>query len=212
MDTDLNVVTIKLLRNKWGRSGLQMQLIVSQEQGVLSHLTEFHYLKTNKQYGMEGNLQNYTLVFCPEIKLSRTAVRSKIDKHPTLRRGLTIASELLQLNQLFTDTDGVFCTPKELYDDLKALGYDWEVLLRTRGWWTFSNDSHPIPFLTTMDLLRMRKKLYVPFWMKPEDVPAACRDIARPNSVEYFAMREALDKAAARAAKKVATTEEITTA
>jgi hypothetical protein len=58
------------------------------------------------------------------------------------------------------------CTPKQLHDDLVALGYDWDVLLKTRGWWSMDNDSQDLPpFLSTMDLLRMRKGLYHPYWL-----------------------------------------------
>ena len=50
--------------------------------------------------------------------------------------------------------------------DIKALGYDWKELLATRSWYTFFNEKHPVPFLSTMDLLRMRAGLYHPYWMK----------------------------------------------
>lgn len=170
MDTDLTLVTITMLRNKYGRSGLMLQLVVSQEQGWLPSLTEFHYIKTCERYGFEGNLQNYNLVLCPEIKLSRTAIRPKIEKHPELRRALNILCELKQMEMLWTDTDNLRCKPEELYADLIAMGYDWPTLLATRGWWTFENDKHPIPFLSSMDLLKMRKGQYKPYWW-PADKP-----------------------------------------
>lgn len=164
-DTDLMVVTLVLLRSKMGRSGLMMQVLVSQEEGVLPSLSEFHYLKTNK-FGFGGNLQNYYLEILPEVKLSRTAARGKIDKDEKLRRALNITAELCQMTFLWHDLpEGLLCTPKELYDDLKAMGYDWDTLLSTRGWWTYDNDTQPTKFLSTMDLLRMRSKLYFPYWM-----------------------------------------------
>lgn len=171
LDTDLMLVTVTLLRNKYGRSGLMMQIIVSQELGVQPSLTEFHYLKTVDRYGFEGNLQNYNLILCPDIKLSRTTIRRKIDTHQELRRALNILAEMLQITSLMTDKDGVFCTPQELYADLIAMGYDWPTLLNTRGWWTYDNDKQPIPFLSTMDLMRMRKGLYVPYWWPKETKP-----------------------------------------
>ncbi len=59
----------------------------------------------------------------------------------------------------------LYCTPQELYDDLKAKGFDWDVLLNTRGYWTYLDDPNPLPFLSTMDLLRMRTGEYFPYWM-----------------------------------------------
>lgn len=165
-DTDLNELTLVLLRSKMGRSGLVMKILVSQEEGVLGSLSEFHYLRTNKYYGLGGNDRNYYSEFLPDVKLSRTTVRAKLDSDARLRRAIQISADLLQMSMLWHDAEeGMLCTPKELYDDLKAMGYDWSTLLDTRPWWTYDNDRHPIPFLTTADLLRMRKKRYHPYWM-----------------------------------------------
>ena len=57
------------------------------------------------------------------------------------------------------------CTPEELRDDLIKQGYDMDLIMSTRGYWLFNNDINPIPFLSTFDLLRMRKGEYFPFWM-----------------------------------------------
>jgi hypothetical protein len=165
-DTDLNALTLVMLRSKTGRSGLIMQILVSQEEGVLPSLSEFHYIKTNNRFGFGGNIQNYYLELIPEVKLSRTAVRSKLDNDAKLRRAVNITSEMCQMSMLWHDLDEtLICTPKELYDDLKAMGYNWDELLATRPWWTYDNDKQLVPFLTTMDLLRMRRRLYHPYWM-----------------------------------------------
>lgn len=166
-DTDLNIVSLTLLRNKSGPSGMTTQLIVSQSEGVLPSLSEFHYIKERERFGINGSLQNYELDLLPGVKLSRTAVRRKIDENEQLRRALNITAELCQMHELWHGMEeGLLCTPAELYNDLKAKGYDWEVLLNTRGWWTLEDD-HPLPFLSTMDLLKMRIGKYHPYWMEP---------------------------------------------
>ena len=169
-DTDLFLVTLVQLRSKTGPSGLIMQTVVSQQEGVLPTLTEFHYVKTNERYGMTGTLQNYVMDLYPSAKLSRTTVRGKIDSDPLLRRAILITAEMCQMKYLWHHLpDGFLCTPKELYDDLKALGYDWDnVLLRTRSWWTLDNDKHPIPYLSTFDLLNVRAGKYFPYWMNED--------------------------------------------
>lgn len=164
-DTDLNEVNLTLLRNKSGPSGMTTQLIVSQSEGVLPSLSEFHYIKGRDRFGINGTLQNYELDLLPGVKLSRTAVRHKIDENPALRRALNITSELCQMTELWHGLDeGLLCTPAELFNDLKAKGYDWDVLLNTRGFWTLDDD-HPVPFLSTMDLLNMRQDKYKPYWL-----------------------------------------------
>jgi hypothetical protein len=167
-DTDLFLVTLVQLRSKTGPSGLIVQQIVSQQEGVLPSLTEFHYVKNNDRFGLGGNVQNYYLELVPEVKLSRTTVRGKLDSNPLLRRAMTVTAEMCQMTYLWHDLEeGLMCTPKELYDDLIKLGYNWNILLNTRGWWTNNNDSskHELPFISTMDLLRMRKGLYHPYWL-----------------------------------------------
>lgn len=168
MDTDLMLVKLTNLRSKSGKSGMTQMLVVSQRDGVLPALTEFHLIKEMDRFGLEGNDRSYSLAIYPDCKLQRTTVRSKIDEDARLRRALNITSELCQITNLWQGyKEGFICTPKQLYDDLKAKGYDWDVLLDTRGWWTYDNDKHAIPFLSTMDLLRMRAGEYHPYWMKP---------------------------------------------
>lgn len=172
-DTDLALVTCYLLRNKTGPSGLYQQVIVSQEDGVLASLTEFHYIKVNNRWGLGGNMQNYYCDLLPEVKLSRTTVRGKLDRDAKLRRAINICSEILQMKLLWDKVPAeYFCTPLELYNDLKAKGYDWDILLNTRGWFTYNNDEHPIPFLCSFALLEMRLGLLHPHWypVKKEDL------------------------------------------
>jgi ribosomal protein L2 len=53
-DTDLNTVKLIQLRGKNGLTGYTVEIVVSQSEGVLPSLTEFHYLKKRK-FGFTGN-------------------------------------------------------------------------------------------------------------------------------------------------------------
>lgn len=188
LDTDLNLVQARNLRSKSGISGLSQGILISQTEGVLPSLTEFHYIKEQDRYGLEGSNVSYALVIYPECKLGRTTVRGKIDNDPKLRRALNILAEMCQMTSLpgwATITEDVMCTPKELYEDLKAKGYDWEELLATRGWWTYDNEAQPVPFLSTMDLLRMRKGWYHPYWM---EMPAGQKLVDQPVALNGMAL------------------------
>ena len=190
-DTDLSIVKVRQLRNKSGPTGMELEIIVSQQDGVLPSLTEFEYIKTHGRFGLEGNVQNYVVCLCPEIKLSRTAIRGKIDKHAELRRALNICAEMLQMQELWHHLDPeLVCTPQVLYADLKALGYDWDVLLNTRGWWAIEGTFTELPFLSTMDLMLMRKGRYVPYWMK--NPPEAAVKLHATYKAEIDAHNEAI--------------------
>lgn len=170
-ETDLSILYITQLRGKNGGSGYTLPIVVSQIDGVMPSLTEFHYLREFcKYYGMSGSNINYSLDLLPDLKLTRPTVRQKIDENADLRRALNITAELKQLHVFHPQLarKGLLCTPKELYDDLIKLGYDWKVLLNTRGWWTPDNHNTEVPYLSTLDLLKMRKGEYKPFWMDDE--------------------------------------------
>lgn len=166
--TDLYMLNLRVLRSKSGPSGVTLEIVISQTEGVLAELTDFHYIKTMDRYGITGTLQHYALDLYPECKLQRTTVRSKIDDDAKLRRALLITSEMCQMKYLAPVREDLMCTPKELYDDLIKLGYDWDILFNTRAYWLIDNYKSEIPFLSTMDLLRMRKGEYHPFWLNAD--------------------------------------------
>lgn len=164
-DTDLTRISIMNLRGKSGPTGLPIELIVSQSEGILVGLSEFWYIRQHNRFGLGGNLQNYFLELCPDVSLSRTTIRRKIKEHEKLRRALEITSEMCQIQKVWHHVeDKYLCTPKELYDDLIKLGYDWDRLLNTRGYWTFDQYENEIPYLSTMDLMKMRVGEYRPYW------------------------------------------------
>jgi len=169
-DKDLNLVTLIPIRNKNGASGVEINIVVSQADGVLPTLSEFHYIKSTGRFGIDGNNTSYNIIFKPEVKINRNTIRGLIDTDPKLCRAINIASELLQLQtfQPHLQAQGLMCTPQELYDDLIKAGYDWDVLLNTRGYWLPDQYNAGLPFLSTIDLLYMRAGLYIPYWMNED--------------------------------------------
>lgn len=166
-DTDLMELTITILRGKGGSTGLTFPLLCSQVEGVLMGLSDFYFLKCNK-FGFEGNDRTYAIDLYPDCSLSRTTVRQKIDTDYRLRRALRLQADLL-LMQLVRKTNCNFpkeriCTPKELYEDIKKLGYDWNELLDTYNEWKFREEEQDKPTLTIYDLLNMRAGVYTPYW------------------------------------------------
>lgn len=165
--SDLNIVRLTQLRCKNGPSGYTVSIIVSQSEGVLPSLTEFHYIKENNRFGITGSNTNYALDLLPEVSLSRTTVRNKLNNDAKLRRAVNITAELHQLKIFQSELvrQGIWCEPKTLYEDIKKLGYDWDILLNTRGYWTIDQYDNKVPFLSTIDLLNIRKNSYHPYFL-----------------------------------------------
>jgi hypothetical protein len=165
---DLMEVVMVTTRNKSGPSGVAFTVFISQSEGLLPNLTMFQYLIDYGDYGLivNGNRSTYRCVFYPDVPMSRTTVRGLLDSDYKLSRAIEIACQMRQMEMLWSDLDPeLHCDPETLYNDIKALGYDWDILLDTRSYWVFIEDEgKEKPFLSTMDLLRMRKGLYRPFW------------------------------------------------
>lgn len=167
-DTDLIRLTIVNLRGKSGRSGMPFNIVVSQSDGINEHLTNYLYVKETSRFGIGGNLQNYHMDLYPDVRLSRKSIRRLCEEDELLQRALEITSEMLQLRHFHSIDEKYYITPAQLYSGLKEKGFDWKVLLNTRGWYTWNNtDPELKPFLSTMDLLRMYTGEYpVPYWYR----------------------------------------------
>lgn len=174
-DTDLICINLVNLRGKSGPSGIPFEVVVSQSEGLKPELTEFVYCKGYEYYGIsdkDGNKAkgkpNYRLDLYPQQNLTRKTTRRLLETDPRLQRAMNITAELCMMRNLWHDLpEGLLCTPKELYDDIVAAGYDWDLLLDTRGFWLPLEEKGAyadIPFLSTMDLLNMRAGTYRPYW------------------------------------------------
>ncbi|BDH16670.1 MAG: hypothetical protein [Bacteriophage sp.] len=165
-NTDLMEVTVLPIRTKSGVTGIPFSLVISQRFGVQPSLTEYYYLKCYDRYGLTGSLVNQRLCLLPDLVFTRNTIRQVIKDEPKFRRAVEILSEMCQIKNLWPDyAASDLPTPEELYEGLKAQGYDWNQLLETRGYWTFDQYTNPIPFLSTKDLIEMYHKRYKPFWM-----------------------------------------------
>lgn len=165
-DTDLNLLVLQNLRAKAGPTGMPFEVIYSQREGLLVGMTEFNYCKFFK-YGIGGHDRAYYMELCPDVTMQRTTVRGKIRDDIRLQRAMEITSEMCQMENLgFVQTRGYLMDPKDLYVKIKELGYNWDEILDTRGYWDFEENKNPKNFLSTFDLLRMAKGEYTPYWYK----------------------------------------------
>lgn len=162
--TDLHVLDVVPFRNKSGASGNILQVVVSQREGVKPELTDFHNCKVNK-FGIEGSNVSYNFVIYPEVKMGRTTVRKKLEEDERLKRAAEITHELMDSKYLkFVIDNDLWCEPEVLYKDVKDLGYDWDLILDSRGWIAPDNYAeHLPPYLSIIDILFIRKGK-IPYW------------------------------------------------
>lgn len=168
-DLDLNIVTLKQLRGKNGSSGFNIELIVSQSEGVLPSLSEFHYIKRMDRFGLEGSDRDYAMVLYPDVRLSRTKVRKVLREDKKAQRAVEITSQLCQVFEFHRAIAHDFMKPDELKKALTEKGYDWDFILsETRSWHTFNDEEHPGYPFSTYDLCRAAKGTYHPYWLEDD--------------------------------------------
>lgn len=173
---DLQEVVMVQTRNKNGSSGFMFNLIFSQAEGFQPYLTCFHYIHKclKVKYGFQGNNTSYSLDLLPEQTIRRTTVRNLCRNNVKFQRAVEITTHLAQMSILWKLPEQYKCSTAELYADLKAMGFDWDELLDTRGFWTFNEDDKKFkPELIAYDLLRMRAGEYVPHWLKTKPLAKA---------------------------------------
>lgn len=167
---DLNVVKIRVLRNKLGPTGFEWNLILSQTEGVQIPLTDLVYLRDNSKYGLDGSDRSYYLDIYPDVKLSRTTFRGIAANDPLLQRALELTADLHQYKTVKPEfLGGNYMEPKELFKKINDLGYDWKELLSTRGWWTTDQYSSKLPpYMSIVDLLEIANGVKKPYFIKKD--------------------------------------------
>ena len=173
-ETDLNKLNICVVRNKASSSGPKVEMMVSQREGVLPRLSEANHVferrrQLGESLGINGS-SRYTLDLHPEVNFMRTTLREHLDNDAMFARAMKVTSELIQIETFFRHELPKLPSPAELYEVLEKT-YGMKKLLASRDYWTFNQYEHPIPFLSTMDLLRIywgETELgpkYIPYWL-----------------------------------------------
>lgn len=175
-DVDLQILDVLNVRSKSGQTGHQLELIVSQDFGLLPGLSEFHFLNTRKDgFGMtapEGQQRTKRLQLLEDVLPVRTKVRTMINQDYKLQRALEITSEMAQIMDYWNDFPrSKIMEPAEVKAKLIEKGYNWDLLLETRGYWTYFNyaKEHERRPLSTMDIINMVHDEYIPWWYPDRD-------------------------------------------
>ena len=166
MSSDLKLVKIETLRNKHGASEAVLEWVVSQKDGVLPELTDYWMAKSNG-FGLSGSPQATYFEICPDIKFNRKQIRDALESSSKLARAARLTADLFLLKIYHTvyESLGILRTPKELYNGMIELGYDWDEILSTRGWSTPDQYNKDLPhYMSIVDLLKYNAGSTIPYW------------------------------------------------
>lgn len=182
---DLIELTVANQRGKFGPSDVPHKIAVSQRFGANPPLSNYLYLRDAKYGITKSGTSNFSVDLYPEVSMTRVNFNLKCRENYRLQHALKISMELHWMGTRQRDKyEELLCTPAELRQDLLDMGYDWELLLNAR-WWhqnLVPKTKEEIPYISTLDLLRIRKGLYHPYWypVKQKDLESK----VKPNEKE----------------------------
>ena len=172
-ETDLTIVRFEQLRGKSGPTGACLDMIFSQQEVLLITVTEFWYLKTIcKNFGMEvkGNNSGFKLDIYPDVSFSRNTIRKIAKEDPKFCRAMAITAACAYMqNNWFNMEPECYISMKDLYEKIKANGFDWdEILGETVEYWYFEDQAKEIgkPTLTARTLFDMAAGLHKAPYLK----------------------------------------------
>lgn len=158
---ELNEVTSILVRCKNCPSGSQLPMVVSQHQGILSELSNYHYLRENKYFGLLGNQVTHKPAMT-DVAVGRTKIREKL-VNPEVARALEILAQMCYINENWSTVGAeVDYTMKPEVLAEKLLTSDTATtkdILQSRGYWTYDKENKQ-PYMSTYDVLAIAQGIY----------------------------------------------------
>jgi hypothetical protein len=152
---ELNLVDTIVCRCKNNASGPIVHPIISQYQGILSGLSNFHYLKKNKMFGLGGNNVTQTCDLLPNIPLTRKSVRAKLSENYELDRAIELLGQLCYIQNewsTFGLSDSLNIKPKEFVNGVLKGGNVISDILNSRGYWTY-NKKEKRQYMSILDVV-----------------------------------------------------------
>ena len=156
-----------LIRSKNSPSGASFKVVSSQGHGVESSMSHYHFLRTNKYFGL-GSPTKTRSPFFPDLDIGRTKIMA-IAHGYKLSRALELTYQLFVIQSSWSMHNQAvdFSIPIEkLVEELAKTSYATDDILNSRGWWTYMGaDGKPKsdrPFLTLPDIICMINGTYKP--------------------------------------------------
>lgn len=158
---DLVEVNVVLERCKTQGAGTITPFVASQSIGLLNDLTNYHYLRINDYYGLNGSKMKQQSAFLPNITVSRNTVRDLAGNSYELSRALELTAQYCYIKNNWATNNLPFdfkMTPQDIYDKLTSDKAKTKMsdILNTVGYWTFKPTERQ--YMSLLDILGLINK------------------------------------------------------
>lgn len=159
---DVNEVQLKTIRCKSNLSGPAFPLVASQNKGLLTPATHYHYLRQNGYSGLQGNKQRHSCALKPDVSLTRNSVRENADRDYELARALEICARMLVIQNYWVPIpeleDVWHMTLEDVYEKLKNnKSPKISDILNSVGYWT-PDGTCEREYMSIFDILKLLQK------------------------------------------------------
>lgn len=155
-DVEVNKVETFMVRCKNNASGNQLPFVVSQYQGILNAVTNFDYLRNNKDFGLiqSGN-RGYAPVLLKDKVVGRKNIRTLTENDYELKRALELIAQLcfIQNNWSTWNMPEFVRMPVEQFAELLSKSEKCSIqrVLNSTGSWSTSKQERE--HMTLLDIL-----------------------------------------------------------
>lgn len=155
---DLNEVSLLVQRCKSGASGSMLPFVVSQSDGLLSDVTNYHFLRNNDYFGLNGSNQKHQPFLKPDTTISRNTFRDMAGASYELRRAIELSAQWLFIRTFWNTKNmpmDLSMDPKVLFDKLMAnKSIKVNDILNTSGVWTYTKKPER-PYMSIFDVVEL---------------------------------------------------------
>ena len=158
-DVEVNLIRTSSVRGKNNCSGNIFAFVSSQYQGILNEVTNFHFLKENKNYGLNvtGNSTSFSSMLTPDVTMRRTTIRQITENDYKVSRGLELLAQLCFIQRMWSTwkmPDYVNNPPEEFANKLINSGSAMiDRVLTSTGTWSTAKQEREM--LTILDVLKL---------------------------------------------------------
>lgn len=162
LDIEVNEIETRFVRSKNNVSGTSIFYLVSQYQGILDSVTNFEFLRNNKNYGLtvKGNNTSFSSLFNPQDNFTKISLRQDSHDKYELKRGLELIAQLCYVQNNW-DTDNLPPCINTSIETVAELLYQCEApvinrILNSTGVWSTSKLERER--LTLLDVMLLIEK------------------------------------------------------
>lgn len=160
--TEMNEVTMTVVRCKNHGAGTQFKPVLSQSFGYEPDLTNYHYLRTMGYFGLGTNKVHPRPCLLPDMTFTRKTAYEKLSDH-RVSRAVEILAQLCFVQSCWTIADAKVpfsIKPEDMAEALAKTSFGVSEILDSRGWWTYGKSD--TQYLSLYDILGIVNNTYTP--------------------------------------------------